>query len=147
MENHHVYILGKSMISMVIFNSCVGLEGNHFGRGQAPIQNQDHPSSELSTCLPWWLYALHLWGSGYDSVSNCPYKINRKNACFRGSTPWYYKGNCQGDIVIIIIIIIVIIVVIVISNIIIHYPPTPPHSLGSLAGLICISIVIHWDLL
>ena len=72
--------------------------GDHFGRGQAPIQNQDHPSSELSTCLPWWFYALHLWGSGYDSVSNCPYKINGKNACFRGSTPWYYKGNCQGDI-------------------------------------------------
>ena len=26
--------------------------GDHFGRGQAPLQNQDHPSSELSTCLP-----------------------------------------------------------------------------------------------
>ena len=71
--------------------------GDHFGRGQAPIQNQDHPSSELSTCLPWWFYALHLWGSGHDSVSNCPYKINGKNACFRGSTPWFCKGNCQGD--------------------------------------------------
>ena len=60
-----------------------------FGRGQAPIQNQDRPSSELSTCLPWWFYALHLGGSGPDSVSNCPYKIHGKHACLRGSTPWF----------------------------------------------------------
>ena len=56
--------------------------GDHFGRGQAPIQNQDHPSSELSTCLPWWFYVLHLWGSGYDSVSSFPYKINGEKRMF-----------------------------------------------------------------
>ena len=41
-------------------------------------------------------FPLHLWGSGYDSVSNCPYKIKGKNACFWGTTPWFCKGNCQG---------------------------------------------------
>ena len=41
-------------------------------------------------------FPLHLWGSGYDSVSNCPYKIKGKNACFWGTTPWFCKGNCLG---------------------------------------------------
>ena len=42
-------------------------------------------------------------------------------------------------IIMIIMIIMIIIMIIMIMHIIIHYPPTPPHCLGSLAGTIGMS--------
>ena len=83
-----------------------------FWEGSGPLQNQDHPSSELSTCLPLWFYAHHLWGSGYDSVSNFPYKIHEKNACFRGSGPMIQEGKlprgcCSwGEVVVVVVVVV-----------------------------------------
>ena len=49
-------------------------------------------------------------------------------------------------IIIIIVIIIVIITIIIIINIVIHYPPTPPHCLGSLAGICFLCPIASWAL-
>ena len=82
LQNHpqsHLFLQNLSL-------NCLSV-GPFWGpRGQAPIQNQDHPSSsKLSTCLPWWFCALHLWGLGYDFTSNIPYKIKGEQRNFGGS--------------------------------------------------------------
>ena len=85
MENHHVYWSLQNHGSW-----------KPFWEGSGPY-TKSRPSifwvihlSSMMKC------PLHLWGSGYDSVSNCPYKTTGKNACFWGTTPRYRKGNCPG---------------------------------------------------
>ena len=48
-------------------------------------------------------------------------------------------------LIIIIMIIIIMIIILIIVIIIIHYPPTPPHCLGSLAGIMCTFDVYPMD--
>ena len=62
------------------------------------ITNQGCTCSCTCSCLPWWFYALHLCGLGYDFVSRIPYKIKgKKTHVLGGPATWFYKGNCHGD--------------------------------------------------
>ena len=62
------------------------------------LQNQGCTCSCTCSCLPWWFYALHLCGLGYDFVSRIPYKIKgKKTHVLGGPATWFYKGNCHGD--------------------------------------------------